>query len=230
MHSFQPSRGRILVEVFCALAVVASMVGAWRQTDASALLTAAAAAGIYAMVRLFDLARNEPAQVEEPQRIEFEAEAQDAVPAAPAAQVPLAAIELLPPALEVVSDEPEPFEPAPEVVSDEVETFEPAPRTGAGRRKGGTRKSGGRRTSAQKAAEVVTFSPAEGAEPGPLAEVAPPALAGDPEVAEVPVAEEAPVETPEVPVEPTHIPHAPLFEPEPFVRMSRAAFGRRGRI
>jgi hypothetical protein len=216
MHSFQPSRGRILVEVFCALAVVASMVGAWRQTDASALLTAAAAAGIYAMVRLFDLARNEPAQVEEPQRIEFEAEAQDAVPAAPAVQVPLAAVELLPPALEVVSDE--------------AETFEPAPRTGAGRRKSGTRKSGGRRTNAQKAAEVVAFSPASETEAGPLAEVAPPAPSGDPEVAEVPVAEEADVETPEVSVEPTHVPHAPLFEPEPFVRMSRAAFGRRGRI
>ena len=28
-------------------------------------------------------------------------------------------------------------------------------------------------------------------------------------------------------MEPAHVPHAPLFEPEPFVRMPRAAFGRR---
>ena len=216
MHSFQPSRGRILFEVFCALAVVASMVGAWQQTQASALLTAAAAAGLYAMVRLFDLGRREPTQVEEPQRIEFEPEAQDAVPATPAAQMPLAAVEPPPPAPEAGSEEPEPVEPAP--------------RTGAGRRKGGSRKSGGRRASAPKAAEVIEFAPAEEAEPAPLPEVAPPVHLEEPEVAETPISEEADIETPEFPVEPAHVPHAPLFEPEPFVRMPRQAFGRRGRI
>ena len=215
MHSFQPSRGRILVEVFCALAVVASMVGAWRQTGASALLTAAAAAAIYAMVRLFDLARNEPAQVEEPQCVEFETAAQDAEPAIPAVQAPPAAV-----------DTP----PVPELGSEQAEPVELAPRTGAGRRKGGSRKSAGRRASAQKAAEVIEFTPAEEPMAEPLAEIAPPARAGDPDIADAPVTEDHDVQGPDAPVEPAHVPHAPLFEPEPFVRMSRAAFGRRGRI
>ena len=87
MHRYQPSRGRILLEVFCALAVVASMVGAWQQTHASALLTAAAAAGVLAMVRLFDLGRREPAGAEEPQRIEFQPEVQAEVPAEGCLQV-----------------------------------------------------------------------------------------------------------------------------------------------
>ena len=217
MHSFQPSRGRILFEVFCALAVVASMVGAWRQTDASALLTAAAAAALFAMVRLFDLGRREPVRAEEPQRIEFEPEAQDAVPETPAAQAPLAAVEPLPTAPEAGSEEPEPVEPAP--------------RTAASRRKGGSRKSGSRRASAPKAVEVVELAAAEEVKPAPLVEVAPPVHLDEPEIAEAPVAGEADVETPEFPVEPAHhVPHAPLFEPEPFVRMPRAAFGRRGRL
>ena len=76
MHSFQPSRGRILFEVLCALGWVASFVGAWKQTGASALLVAATVAGLYGFVRLFDLARPEPANAEEPQRIEFEPEAE----------------------------------------------------------------------------------------------------------------------------------------------------------
>lgn len=216
MHSFQPSRGRILFEVFCALAVVASMVGAWRQTDASALLTAAAAAALFAMVRLFDLGRHVPVRAEEPQRIEFEPDVPDAAPAAPAAKVPLAAVEPLPTA------------PG---ASEEPELVEPAPRTGAGRRKGGARKTGGRRASAPKVAKVVEFAAVEEAEPAPRVEVAQPVLLEEPEIAEAPVAEEADIETPEFPVEPAHhVPHAPLFEPEPFVRMPRAAFGRRGRL
>ena len=75
MHSFHHSRGRILFEVFCAFAVVASLVGAWRQTHASALLVAAAAAALYGMVHLFDLDRRDPAEATEPQRIDFEPEA-----------------------------------------------------------------------------------------------------------------------------------------------------------
>src|SRR5215204_6134525 len=128
MHRYQPSRGRILLEVFCALAVVASMVGAWQQTHASALLTAAAAAGLLAMVRLFDLGRREPAVTEVSQRIQFEPEAQAELPAAP-------------PAAPVV-DRPvtmvEPL-PTPQIVSVEPESLELTPRTSNGRRKGGSR-------------------------------------------------------------------------------------------
>jgi len=55
MHSFHRSRGRILFEVFCALGVSASCAGAWMQTDASALLAAAAVAALYGLVHVFDL-------------------------------------------------------------------------------------------------------------------------------------------------------------------------------
>lgn len=197
MHSFQPSRGRILFEVFCALAVVASMVGAWQQTQASALLTAAAAAGLYAMVRLFDLARRDPVQAEEPQRIDFEAA--EALPAVPAEAAPLAEVEPT---------------PEPEASNAEPEPVEPAIRASAGRRKGGSRKGNGRRASAAKA-KVVEFAPVEVEQPDLVDVAVPEELEFDP-----PMAAEAPA----------HVPHAPLFEPEPFVRMPRAAFGRRGQI
>jgi len=61
MHSFHHSRGRILFEVLCALAVSVSCVQAWMQTGASALLGAAAAAALYGFVHLFDLRRRAPA-------------------------------------------------------------------------------------------------------------------------------------------------------------------------
>lgn len=198
MHRFQPSRGRILLEVFCALAVVASMVGAWQQTQASALLTAAAAAGLLAMVRLFDLGRREPAGAEEPQRVEFEPEIQVEVPAALAVEQPVAVVEPL---------------PTPQLVSEEPESVEPAPRTGNGRRKGGSRKSGGRRAGAAKKVEVIELAPPE-----------------EVDVADLPLAAVEVAEAAPAPAEPVHVPHAPLFEPEPFVRMQRQAFGRRGRI
>ena len=210
MHSFQPSRGRILFEVFCALAVVASMVGAWRQTDASALLTAAGAAALYAMVRLFDLGRREPAQVEEPQRIAFEPQVLDEAPVNLAAELAPVALEPRPPA---------------EVGFDEIAIAEPAPaRPEPGRRKGGSRKGNGRRASAPKKVKVAELATAEPIQVEAVALpedplFADPASAADPEAAEF---------APQEPI--AHVPHAPLFEPEPFVRMPRQAFGRRGRI
>ena len=60
MHSFHHSRGRILFEVLCALAVSVSCVQAWMQTGASALLGAAAAAALYGIVHLFDLRGRAP--------------------------------------------------------------------------------------------------------------------------------------------------------------------------
>jgi hypothetical protein len=93
MHSFHHSRGRILFEVFCAFAVVASLVGAWRQTHASALLVAAVAAALYGMVHLFDLDRRDPAEATEPQRIDFEPEADVDVPALKTVEIPLAVVE-----------------------------------------------------------------------------------------------------------------------------------------
>jgi len=77
MHSFYPSRGRILFEVLCALAISASCAGAWRQTGATALLAGAAIAALYGLVHLFDLRRPKSAATVEPQRIDFETETED---------------------------------------------------------------------------------------------------------------------------------------------------------
>jgi hypothetical protein len=71
MHSFHPSRGRILFEFACALGIVASLVGAWKQTGASAMLVAASVAGLYGFVRLLDMRHARPAEAVEPQRIDF---------------------------------------------------------------------------------------------------------------------------------------------------------------
>jgi hypothetical protein len=214
MHSFHPSRGRILLEVFCALAVVASIVGTWRQTHASALLVAAAAVGLLAMVHLFDLDRR-PAAAEEPQRIAFDHEDQSGVEASLAAEAPLTAVEPL---------------PVTEAADVEPESVVPGLRATAGRRKGGSRKSSGRRVNAPKAAEVIDFQPVGDAGPASSAEVAEPVHSEEPEIAEPAVPEEAEIDVTVESAEADHVPHAPLFEPEPFVRMQRQAFGRRGRL
>ena len=66
MHSAHHSRGRIMFEVFCALALAASLAGAWAQTDASALLSAAAVAALYGIWHLTDLRRPASAAVDVP--------------------------------------------------------------------------------------------------------------------------------------------------------------------
>src|SRR5512139_700470 len=76
MHSFQPSRARILFEVLCAVGIAASCGGAWLQTGASALLAASAIATLYGLVHFFDLFRQEPSLAAEPQRIAFAADGQ----------------------------------------------------------------------------------------------------------------------------------------------------------
>ncbi len=69
-----------------------------------------------------------------------------------------------------------------------------------------------------KAAEPVPVAEAEATEPAPPEEAEPAELAPaeEPEVAETEQFEET-----------AHISHAPLFEPAPFVRQQRAAFGRK---
>lgn len=199
MHSFQPSRGRILFEFACALGMVASCVGAWKQTGASALLLAAAVTGLYGFVRLLDLSHVKPSQAVEPQRIDFEPATSDIV-------VPMVLAE----------------EPAAESVVEEAEVVELTPaRTGSGRRSGGSRKSGGRRTKAPKVEKA--------AEPAPVEEMeAPWPVADEPKMAEAAPEEEEFVFPDDG--EPTQSHIAPLFEPEPFARMQRRAFGRRGRL
>jgi len=198
MHSFQPSRGRVLFEFACALGVVASCVGAWKQTGASALLLAAVAVGLCGFVRLFDLARGEPAEAAEPQRIDFATDEQDEVPTGLDVVVPMVVAE-------------------PRVVAvDSIEQVEAAERAATpvseSRRAKTPRKSGGgRKAKASKEAKAIEIAPAEDesdfAPPMPIAEME----------ADVPEAFE----------EDHHSPLTPLFEPDPFARMQRPAFGRK---
>lgn len=96
-----------------------------------------------------------------------------------------------------------------EISEEDVDLVEAAaPRASGGRRKGGSRKGSGRRASPRKTADVIEFAQAEEI---PLTEVI------------------VPVQTEEAAdfAEPAHVPHAPLFEAEPYVRMPRPAFGRK---
>ena len=87
---------------------------------------------------------------------------------------------------------------------------EPAPQAKVSRRAKAPGKGGGRRTSAPKEAKVAALvPPAE-------AEVSEPVPGENMEVA-------MPVPSEDV----AHFPLTPLFEPEPFVRQQRAAFGRK---
>jgi hypothetical protein len=141
MHSFHQSRGRILFEVLCALGMVASFVGAWQQTGASALLAAASIAGLYGFVHLFDLARRDSVEAEAPQRIAFEPEAVAALPAseAPVAEKAIEIIDEAAPAAPVKAPRkggrkpkaPKAAapveEPVPSMLADEASHHRPAP-------------------------------------------------------------------------------------------------------
>lgn len=187
MHSFHQSRGRILFDFFCVLVIVASCMGAWIQTGASALIGAAGAAGLYGLVRLFDMRWPKSDEVVEPQRIELEPDARDEPPIVQEVIVPFAAVEAAP-EVEASVTEAEPVD---------LE----APRAKKSRPSKAPRKGGTRRSGAAKLAKVSEAEPVE--EPAAV----------------------APLHAEE---QHTHV--APLFEPEPFVRMQRQAFGRRGRI
>ena len=197
MHCFHQSRGRILFEVFCALAISASLVGAWMQTGASALLPAAGLAALYGLVHLFDLRRSLPAGAVEPQRIEFDSEVQG--------ELLMGAFGEQDPVAPTGEEEPDLAE-SPE----QMERLEPAaPRERKSSRAKAPRKGGGRRASSPGKAKVAELA-------SPEAKVAELAPSGETEVF-VPIAPEESAR-----------PHfEPLFEPEPFVRMPRRAFGRK---
>lgn len=200
MHSFHPSRGRILFEVLCAAGIAASCGGAWLQTGASALLAAASIATLYSLVHFFDLFRRNPTAEVEPQRIEFEPVAAESPPVRQEIRPSLAAIE---PRLVIdnVVEEPQPVEQVPPV--EEV-----APSAKSNRRAKAPRKS---------TARAKTPASAKDVEQQPAAETEMPALSDVAEAVE-----------PEPHEEQFHPPVAPLFEPEPFVRQQqRAMFGRK---
>lgn len=205
MNSFQPSRGRVLFEVVLALGMAASLAGASMQTGAVALLGASGVAALYGLIHLFDLRRPKPVAAAEARRTEPEPVAGDIlVPMVVAEEPPIAA------SLEEAEIGESAILP--------VETVEAtAPRASNGRRSGGSRKGSGRRST--KASKAIAEAPADEATvPWPMAEEA---------VAEALEPTEEFAFTAEEPAHP-HI--APLFEPEPFARMPRRAFGRRGRL
>jgi hypothetical protein len=205
--------------------MVASLVGAWKQTGASALLAAASVAALYGFVRLFDLARPKPAEAAEPQRIVFELEAETEAAEPQRIDFEPVTETVLPAIQDVVVPFEVPVQPLTAGNSIEEEDAEPAaPKSKSGRRTKAPRKSISRRASAPGAVKVAELVPPEAAEvtefvPAEEAEVTGFASQEELDAAEFPPPEET---------APPHI--APLFEPEPFARMPRRAFGRRGRI
>ena len=164
MHSFRHSRSRILFEVFCALAISASCVGAWMQTGAWALLPAAVVAALYGIVHSFDLRRRNPINLVEPQEIELATDRQGDL---------LARLETGEQA--VADNELEVAQPA-----QEAERVEPAaPRGSQGSKPKARRKGGGRRASAPEKAKVTELAPPEDAE---AAFVKPPEYAAHPHI------------------------------------------------
>lgn len=216
MHSFHRSRGRIFFEVSCALAIAVCLANAWKQTGASALLAAAAVAGLFGIINAFDMLQRRPADAEEPQRIDFETVEQGDLPVAVEAAVEATVVEL---PLTTDQEEAEPVAVAlPQAI-----------RNGQAKAR---RKGGGRKPSAREEATVTEIAPVEAVEAAvevpevEEAEVPELAAADEPDV-EMPVDGEFAFPADDEPAQP-HI--APLFEPEPFARMPRRAFGRRGRL
>src|SRR5687767_14603536 len=147
MHSFGPSRGRILFETLCALAISASLVGAWMQTGASALLMAAGVAALYGLVHPFGRKDRPVAMtnLEEPAR-------------EVAGRIELVDVR------EVEAQQPADQEPATDEISDKLEPVEAiAPKAPAPRAKA-ARKGGARRTNPPKKAGPVELVPVAEAE------------------------------------------------------------------
>jgi hypothetical protein len=202
MHSFHPTRERILFEVFCALAIAASCVGAWMQTGAWALLPGAFAAALYGLFHAFDLAR--PGATVTVARPEHEVATM--VHGNVLEAVELEALVEKEPERQVAVEETEPLELA-------------APQESARRRAKAPRKAGGRRASSPNEAKVIEAAPAEAVEvpvSTPVGEVDVDA----PEEDEVALA---------IDHDAAAHPHVePLFELDQFARMPRRAFGRKG--
>ena len=198
MHSSHQSRGRILFDFSCTLVIVASCAGAWMQTGATALLGAAAAAGLHGLVHLFDMRWQKPAEATEPQRIDFAAEPQDDTLAGPDAEEPPVVVKQQ---LAIAR-----FEAAEQAEPVELPT-KPARKAKA------PRKSSSRRGTAAAEAQVAELaSPA-------VEEVTELERPGQVDVADLAALDDV-----------THPHIEPLFEPDPFARMPRRAFGRRGQI
>ena len=151
MQSFHHSRGKVLFEISCALAVSASCVGAWMQTGAWALLVAASIAALYGFSHAFDLKACRPAAAVESANAEPINVGPDGVLSDEWAGVPLTA-----------TDDHRASEEAVENASP-VEPAMDSTKTKACRAKG-RRKSGDRLTKRAKEAKATTFAPQAKAE------------------------------------------------------------------
>lgn len=161
MHSFHPSRGRILFEVFGALVVSASCVGTWMQTGAWAMLPAAFVALLWGLIHAFDMARPRTAAAVEPQRIDFTIDLQDEPAASQDDRVGPALVEQ-PQESAIAVGEADPVKPA-------------APKADKGRRAKAPRKGGARVASSSvkaKGAEPASPVEAEVSVPAPHEETA----------------------------------------------------------
>jgi hypothetical protein len=87
MHTFRPSRGRVLFEVLCALGIAACFAGGWNQTGASAFLPAAAVAALYGLVRAFDLGGRRSAAIAADDQLELKAASEEQLEFADAVEV-----------------------------------------------------------------------------------------------------------------------------------------------
>ena len=188
MHSAHHSRGRIVFEVFCALALAGSLAGAWAQTDASALLSAAAVAALYGLWHLTDLRRPRPSR--------------SSVPALPADDEQGDLLAYAPPA-------PARPEPSESPVGEGAKPGRKAPKPRKSRVK----------EARPTIAEITDRLERE------IGKVAEEPAAPDPE----PQPGLAPEVVDSADDAPEYVPATPLFEPEPFVRQQRAAFGRKAR-
>lgn len=142
MHSFHPSRGRILFEVLCALALSASLAGAWQQTGATTMLAASLAAALFGLSHGFGMRRG-PVVAAEPQRIDFASDDHEALDTN---------LHLVEPVANEVT------EPAPVPVAVAVEPNEPAAAPAKASRKAKpSRKTTARRSKASQ--EAVAAEP-----------------------------------------------------------------------
>ena len=201
MHSHRRPRGRIFFEVLCALLIGASFVGAWIQTGAWAFIGPAFVFTLFGLYWSFDMFGSR-----EPARVVAAVEPATA-PAFVREVEPVAApveIRTFEPAEEYVAFQPEPAieQPAPVAVAEHVP---------------------------QPVIEAKPKRRSKKAKPEAVAIVAEPVVEPDPE----PVVEQAPVvfdEAPSFDQDEHHEPHIePLFDPQPFARQARPAFGKRPR-
>lgn len=159
MQSFHHSRGKVLFEIFCALAVSASCVGAWMQTGAWALLGVASVAALYGFSHAFDLKAYRTATPVDLANAEPTKLSQDGVRSDEDADVPLTSTDRHSTSEEAIEK------------ANPVERAMGSPKT-KGRRPKARQKSGDRGTKGAKVAKATEVAPRAEAEIGTTVTIA----------------------------------------------------------